>query len=388
MAAERFISSRIQFKGRVAVITISVSFLVMILAVAISSGFRKEIRGGLSEISGDILLTSVMSDYNTDSRPISDTPSFLGSIESLKGVESVTPVIYRTGIVKKGENIHGVLFKGVADPDSLLAGTIRIPKRLAEILIVSKGDKVPAYFVGEKLQAKVFTVSDVFDDILQTDENLMVYSSIDDLRALNGWEEGQVSALEVRAAAAWRDDPRLSELAAQIGDIALRQSNDQDDTLVATSLTKSYPQLFGWLNLIDNNVLAILVLMTVVAGFNMISGLLIMLFRSISTIGTLKTMGMSNRAISGVFLRVSAKTVFRGMLIGNVLALGLCALQGATHALTLDPANYFVSFVPVALDVPMILIADAVAFAVILLLLLIPTLFISGVDPSRTVRAQ
>ena len=128
--------------------------------------------------------------------------------------------------------------------------------------------------------------------------------------------------------------------------------------------------------------------MTVVAGFNMISSLLILLFRHTSTIGTLKAMGMTDRDISSVFLRVSSNLVLKGMAAGNAAALLFCLVQGVTHAIKLDPANYFVSFVPVHVNPLLIVGADLVSFAVILLLLLIPCLFISRVDPATTVRAQ
>ena len=157
---------------------------------------------------------------------------------------------------------------------------------------------------------------------------------------------------------------------------------------MATSSVSRYPQLFDWLNLIDFNVLFILVLMTIVAGFNMISGLLIMLFENISTIGLLKALGMTDRSIAKVFLSSSAVLVAKGMLAGNVLALLFCLIQGTTHLLKLDPANYFVSFVPVDPSLGLILLADLAAFAVIMLLLLIPSLFIAKVDPAKTVKAD
>ena len=128
--------------------------------------------------------------------------------------------------------------------------------------------------------------------------------------------------------------------------------------------------------------------MTIVAGFNMISGLLILLFRNISTIGTLKSLGMKNKAIAGVFIRVASRLVLLGMAIGNAAALLFCAIQGGTHLIKLNPVNYFVSFVPVHVDVPLILAVDAAAFCIILLLMLIPSVFIARVDPARTVRVK
>ena len=128
--------------------------------------------------------------------------------------------------------------------------------------------------------------------------------------------------------------------------------------------------------------------MTVVAGFNMVSGLLIMLLRNISTVGTLKTLGMDNRSIGRLFVRIGARAVLKGMLIGNAAALLFCLLQGTTHLIPLDPANYFVSWVPVRVHLLWILGADAVAFLGILLLLWIPSRVIARVDPARTVKAD
>ena len=185
-----------------------------------------------------------------------------------------------------------------------------------------------------------------------------------------------------------RSRKALAEKTAELGWRAHLGAADSEEPLRAVAATERFPQLFDWLDLIDFNVYAILLLMTVVAGFNMISGLLILLFRHVSTIGTLKTLGMGNRAVAGVFLRVGARSAAIGMAAGNALALLFCLVQGTTHWIKLNPENYFVSFVPVHVNLPGILLADAAAFAGILLLLLIPTLFISKVDPAQTVKAE
>ena len=139
---------------------------------------------------------------------------------------------------------------------------------------------------------------------------------------------------------------------------------------------------------LDFNVLFILILMTIVAGFNMISGLLIMLFENISTIGLLKALGMTDRSISKVFLSSAAVLVLKGMVVGNAIAFAFCLLQSKTHFLKLNPENYFVSYVPIKIDAGSVLLADILSFTVIMLLLLIPTLFISKVDPAQTVRMK
>ena len=244
------------------------------------------------------------------------------------------------------------------------------------------------YFVGEKVRVRKFHVTAVHRDMLEMDDNLVVYANLADIQRLNGWTEDQASALEVSVDPAHRANVWVNDLTDEIGMRLLLSGAEGEDNLVATSSVRTYGQIFDWLDLLDFNVLVILILMIVVAGVNMISGLLIVLFRNIATIGTLKTLGMGDRAIGKVFLRVAAGVVLKGMLIGNAVGLLFCFFQQATHLLKLDPANYFVSYVPVHVDLPWILAADLVAFTAIMLLLLIPTLFIARVDPVQTVKAE
>ena len=174
----------------------------------------------------------------------------------------------------------------------------------------------------------------------------------------------------------------------EIGSLASSYSEDSEAPVIAVSTLSQYPQIFDWLNLIDFNVFFILLLMTIVAGFNMISGLLIILFENISTIGLLKSIGMTDKAIANVFLSSSAILAGKGMLIGNILAIVFCLIQGKLHLIPLNPANYFVPYVPVHIDMAWILTADVISFLAIMLMLLIPCIFISKVDPAQTVRVR
>lgn len=387
MDASRFIASRLRFKGKLPMVSIAVSYLVMIIAVSVSSGFRREIRTGVSSISGDIQLTPSTLNFIDENDPISSRPSYLGAIDSLKGVSAVTPAVYRAGIVKTDGDIHGVLFKGVPSRDTARLG-VCIPSRLSEMLGLDIGDKMLTYFVGERVKVRKFTVTGVYPSLVDVGQAQIVYTSLPDLQRLNEWDEDEVSALEITLEDEYKAPSRIEMLNDRIGTIALSRSLGWDDCSVATSVMKRYPQLFDWLNLIDFNVMIILVLMTIVAGFNMISGLLIMLFRSISTIGILKSMGMTDRNIAAVFLRVSSNLVLKGMAVGNAVALLFCFVQDKFHLIRLNPENYFVPFVPVSVNLPKIIVADLVSYAVIMLLLLIPCMFISRVDPARTVRSQ
>ena len=379
MDTGRFIARKLKFQGKLAAVSIAVSFLVMILAVAISSGFRRTMRDGVAAMTGDIRIAP---DAVSSDEPV-PMPLHLPSEEKIlgmPGVREIRPVAVRAGIVKCGDVIHGVVVKGVENQkDSAL--TVSIPTRLSEITGLKAGDDMTTYFVGEKVRVRKFRVGAVHRDILETDDNLIVYASLSDIQRLNGWTAEEVSALEVSLRPEFKNAPAEDDLSARIGTQLLLSDDEEENDLVVTSSIRSYPQVFDWLNLLDFNVLILLILMTVVAGFNMVSGLLIMLMRNISTIGTLKTLGMDNRAIGKVFLRVASSVVLKGMAAGNLLALLFCLVQGTTHWIRLNPENVYV-------NIPLILLADAAAYLGVMLLLLIPTLMIARVDPARTVRAD
>ncbi len=387
MDVSLFIGKRLRFKGNIAMASIAVSFLVMIIAVSVSSGFRCAIRSGLAELSGDIRIMPPSLSVMDESRPIEKNAAYRPYVEDVDGVKSILPVVYKAGIVKSGENIQGVLFKGVPSDDTLSL-SVSIPRRLSEISGLGPGDRMLTYFVGETVKVRQFSVASVYDAVVETDDRLVVYADIEDLQRLNGWDEGSVSCLEVMLEEGLRNETDIEAVNDEIGTYINAWSSEDEEFVVSVSSVSSYPQLFDWLDLIDFNVFVILVLMTIVAGFNMISGLLIMLFENISTIGLLKAIGMTDRAISKVFLSSSAFLVFKGMAVGNLLAVLFCVIQDKTGLLRLDPENYFVSSVPVDLDLGMVLTADAISFVVIMILLLIPCLFISKVDPADTVRVK
>lgn len=382
-----FIASRLRYKRRIVTISIAISYIIMIVAVAVSSGFRSEVRDALSQMGGDIQLCPSNLNFLDEAQPINSNPSYLSQLRELKQVESVHPAVYRAGIMKVGENIHGVLIKGVQTDDTT-ALAVSIPRRLAKVSGLSEGDKVLTYFVGEKVKARNFKVTSIYDPVVETDDNLIVYADIADLRRLNGWGDDDASMLEVNLKPQYRDKQQIEATTQEVGFIAYAGADEDDTNVFASSVSSRYPQLFDWLDLLDFNVLFVLVLMMIVAGFNMISGLLITLFENISTIGVFKAMGMTDKAISKIFLSSSATLVLKGMAIGNAVALLFCFIQGTFHLLKLNPTNYFVSFVPVNLNLLSVLTVDCISFVIIMLLLLIPCAFISKVDPADTVRVR
>ncbi|MCQ2184864.1 MAG: FtsX-like permease family protein [Bacteroidales bacterium] len=395
MSVSRFISSHKRFKGTVTGVCICVSFVIMIVSVSVSNGFRTEIRRGVSALCGDIKLspvgTGVLS-AETDTPVAVDAP-FVGEILKIKGVESVSEVIYTPGVIKTSDNITGILFKGVDSTVRALAPMeVCIPSSLSRTASLSVGDAMVAYFVrnGRSVPRK-FTVAGIFDSIIDEKDKVFVICRIEDMQRVNGWDATSAGAFEVRLARGYRSAEKIREKEQEIGAVTLGIcSSDEYDgpTVWAASCIRMYPEIFDWVNLIDSNVTFILILMMIVSGFNMISGLLIMMFENVQAIGTMKALGMRDRDISRSYRRISAGAVLRAMAAGNLIALGLCLIQKFTRVLTLNPENYFVSSVPVEISPLGIAAIDLISFAVIMVMVSLPLLFIRRVDPSVTMRSK
>ena len=383
MSAPTFIAGKLRFKGRLPLVCIALSFFVIVLAVSISAGFRREIRAGVSSISGDIQIIPQQRFLSDEEQPIPLHPAYEEPIRALDEVREFIPVISRVGIIKTSDAIQGVLFKGIpGGADS--TGCARIPRKLSQLLQIEEGDKFTVYFLGETTKARRLKVEQVYEGIVDTEDKLVVYLPLEDMQRVAGWTSEQAGAFEILL----RHPDRAAEMKEEIGSLLFLHTTEDDTPVYCLSVTERYPQIFDWLNLIDSNVVFILILMIIVAGFNMISGLLILLFESISTIGSLKAFGMTDRQLRRVYLRLSSGIIFKGLVWGNALAIVFCLVQDHFHLLKLDPASYFVSFVPAQINWPLLIGFDAIAFTAILLILQIPLLFISQIDPASTMRME
>ena len=385
MKPERLIASRLRFGSGVAAVSIAVSFLVMIVANAISAGFRSTLRDGVAAVVGDIRISTPTMSSTGGENPI---PAHLPSekdILAIDGVDSVSPVVVRSAVVRSGGIIQGVIIKGVESVEDGSLG-VEIPSRLSEITGLGEGDDLVTWFVGDKLKVRKFHIRKVYDSLVEDGSTMLIRASIGDIRRVNGWSEDLASSVEVALKPAYRSEAMTQAICERIGTLLVLSPDESENGLLVTTSRADYSELFSWLDLLRNNVSVILILMTIVAGFNMISGLLILLFRNIPTIGILKTLGMTDKAISSAFLRASAVLILKGMAVGNAIAILFCILQSRFQLIRLNPENYYVSAVPVKFDLLPVLAIDIVSFAVIMLLLLIPSLFISRVDPAETVK--
>ncbi len=403
-----FISNSIR-KGRkgnsnsiIATITVTVSIAVMILAVSVSDGFKREIREKATGFSGEISINSLGFDINTSGYPVNKFNPLFDSVRVMQGVKKIQPYSYKPGIIKNGSNIQGIILKGVDSlydwsfyKSNLVKGElphftgetpsnqILISARLGALLNYGKGDTLMVYFIDKSVRARRFVISGIYDAQLEEIDKTMIIGDMRGVQNLNGWDSSMVTGIEVRI----DNYSNTDKTALKIEDL-ISGGNDETVSLIVTKVTDVYPNLFDWLRLLDFNVLVVMILMMTVAGFNMLSGLLIIIFERIAMIGTLKAVGMANADIHKVFLGISSYLVLKGILFGNIIALAIGYAQKLFKIVSLNPVNYFVKYVPIELNFEKIILIDLASFALIMLFLYIPLFFISKINPADAVKTK
>lgn len=410
MSASRFIASKLSdgdgrlshTSNTIAWISVCLSVAIMIIAIAVVAGFKAEIRGRATGFMGSVMLIQPGQAPLNEQYPFSEKLSYRERLAAEPGVTGVSGVAWRSGLIKTDENIDGLYFKGVDSlydfsffDDCLVAGElpdyhgrisndILLSRTTASKLGFEVGDDVVVYFIGEEVKVRKFRLSGLYDAGLEEIDTRMAVADRRHIQRLNGWAADEVSSIEIRI------DPHASVEAMneRVEELIYTSMQESDKALFVTNVKKLYGHLFDWLSLLDLNVLMILLLMVVVAGFNMISAILIILFEKISTIGLLKALGMTSREVTKVFLLRAGRLVGKGMLWGNVLGIGLCLIQYWTHIIRLDPANYFVDAVPIRLSLGSILLLDLVAGLLIMALISLSARFIARISPDRTMRVE
>lgn len=410
MSAPRFIASRLASGGgrlsrtsnTIAWVSVCLSLIVMIVAVAVVAGFKSEIRGRVAGFMGSVLLVQPGQSPINELYPFTEGQSYLEQVRAVPGVTSVSGVAWRSGLVKTADNIDGLYFKGV---DSLydfsffenclvegevpsytgrISNDVMLSRMTARKLGFSVGDDVTVYFVGDEIKVRKFRLCGIFEAGFEEIDSRMAVADRRQVQRLNGWASDEVSSLEIRTV----PNVALDPIDRAVGEAVINSLEEEDTYLFVTDIRKLYGHLFDWLNLLDFNVMMVLALMILVAGFNMISAILIILFEQISTIGLLKSLGMTSREVSRVFLLRAGAIVGKGLLWGNIIGIGLCVLQRLTHVLKLNPENYFVSFVPIRLQLPSLLLLNVVSALLILAIVSLSSRFISRVSPDKTMRME
>jgi lipoprotein-releasing system permease protein len=385
----------------IAIVGIALGLAVMILAVAILTGFKKQIREKIVGFGSNIQIVNFDSNLSFETAPIRQSQNFIEKIRKTPGISHVQVFATKAGIIRTDEDFQGVVLKGVGSDfdwsyfssnmtegtiftvnDSARTDKVIISKKISGMLRLRTCDSFAMHFVQDPPRMRKFTVSGIYETSLEEFDKIYVFCDIGHIKRLNGWDDDQISGFEI-----FIDDfDRLDEMTMAVRDAIGYRLMEDDEQFKVTNIRMKYPQIFDWLNFQDVNVIIIILLMLIVAGFNMISGLLILILEKTNMIGILKALGSDDVMIRRVFLYQAAYLIGKGLLLGNFIGIGLAFLQLKTGVITLDPSSYYIKTVPINLELIHILLLNAGSMAVIIFMLLVPSKLISRITPVKAIR--
>jgi lipoprotein-releasing system permease protein len=385
----------------IAMFGIALSLAVMIVAVAIVTGFKKEISNKVTGFGAHIQILNLDSNLSYETAPVPGGLESVERIRHMKGIKNVQPFAIKAGIIKTGEEIHGAVLKGVdgsydwsfienhlsegalfSVSDSVRSDKVVLSGTTASRLNLGVGDRFTMYFIQDPPRARTFTISGIYNTSLEQFDQLYIFSDIKQVQRLNNWDDGQVSGYEVLIDK--MED--LPELAEKIREQVSFDFLEDGSRLKVETIREKYTPIFDWLNLQDMNVVVLVILMLVVAGFNMISGLLILILERTNMIGILKALGTTNVSIRKIFMYQSGYLTMVGLFWGNLFGLAICLAQKYLHLLSLDPGSYYLDTVPINLNVAHLLMLNLGTLLITFLFLLIPSGIIARISPDKSIR--
>ncbi|MBR4138290.1 MAG: ABC transporter permease [Bacteroidales bacterium] len=382
---------------RIAVTSVALGIAIMLISTAVVVGFKNQIKDKVIGFVAPIHIQAL-----NQNESIEETPLILDSVLLARlnkpFITEMHPTANKAGIIKTDEEIQAVVLKGVdfnynwnyinkylisGDTPQYIenerSNDVVISNIIAHKMNLNTGDPVRIWFVDKDMKARgrKFNVIGIYETGLQECDERYVYCDLEQIRKLNGWENNEIGHLEI-----WVDNQKY-----------LQDYNQQiyysiPTALVSYTAMETYPQIFDWLELQDMNVVIIIVLMLLVAGITIISMLLIIILERTSTIGLLKAMGASNGLIRSIFLKRSCRILLIGMAIGNVIGIGLCLIQKFTNLISLSPESYYLSAVPIELNIWHILALNAGTMILWVQMMLLPTMLINNIRPSKSIRFE
>ena len=389
---------------RIATLGVAIGLAVMLISVSVVLGFKHTIRDKVIGFGSHITVGDFLTIQGTDQYPIEMGDSMMNVLKSIKGVDKVQRYAMKQGILKTDSDFLGVMFKGIAEEydttfihNNMVEGTIPafsseaskqqivISKMIADQLHLHAGDRLFAYFFSNNgVRPRKYTIAGIYQTNLTMFDKMICFTDLYSAVKLNGWESDQTSGAELTV----KDFNKLDEVADILTHRVNRSSDKYGETYSSATIQQNYPQIFSWLDLLDLNVWIILTLMVCVAGFTMISGLLIIILERTNMIGVLKALGARNKTVRHTFLWFAVFIIGKGLLIGNIIGIGLILLQKYTGLIHLDPATYYVSTGPVELNIPIILLINIATLLVSVFVLIAPSYLISHIHPAKSMRYE
>lgn len=387
----------------IAMTGIAMGLAVMLIAVAVVIGFKSEVRNKVIGFGSHIQISNFDAVRSYETHPVVVNDSMMAALGADPEVKHVQRYSTKPGIIKTEEAFQGMVLKGVGPEfdadffrshlvegeipefsDSVSTNRVVVSKAIADKLKLKVGDKIYTYYIQDDVRARRLTVSGIYQTNFSEYDNLFLLTDLYTVNRLNNWKAGQVSGAELQV----RDYDKLEETTYRIAVDTDNKKDAAGGTYYVQNIVQMNPQLFAWLDLLDLNVWVILILMIGVAGFTMISGLLIIIIERTQMIGILKALGADNLTIRKVFLWFSVFLIGRGMLWGNAIGIAFCLLQSHFHLFKLNPETYYVDTVPVSVNVWIILLINAGTLLASVLMLLGPSYLITKINPASSMRYE
>ena len=381
---------------RIAILAIALSVAIMILSVFILSGFKNEISNKVFGFGGHINISKFNYNQSYENDPIFLNPDIFSKIESLDFVSSIHPFATKAGIIKESDEILGVVLKGVDKNynwkffdenlisgelpvfnDTITSKNVIISKNISNKMKLDVGDDLVMYYVQKPTRVRKFKVIGIYNTGLAEFDEVVVIGDLKHIQKLNNWQGNQVGGYEIIT-----NNVSNIELFSEIID------ENIDYNLKALDIKQKYPQIFDWLRLQDFNVLIILILMLIVGGVNMITSLLIIILEKSRLIGILKAIGATNWNIRNVFIYNSLYIIFNGLFWGNLIALTFSICQNYFDLISLDENIYFMSFVPVKIELMSLFLINIGTIIICYLILVIPSVVISKISPAKSIKFE
>lgn len=387
----------------IAMAGIAIGLAVIIIAVAVVIGFKSEVRNKVIGFGSHIQIANMDAVNSYETHPVVVGDSMIAALTNHPDVSHVQRYSTKPGMIKTEDAFQGMVLKGVGpefDPsflkaylvegeipvfsDSVSSNRVLISKALATKMKLKLGDKIYTYYIQDDIRARRLTIAGIYQTNFSEYDNLFLLTDLSLVNRLNGWKPEQVSGVEIQV----RDYDKLEDITY---DIAVDTDNQRDrfgGIYYVRNIEQLNPQIFEWLGLLDLNVWVILFLMIGVAGFTMISGLLIIIIERTNMIGILKALGANNYTIRKTFLWLAVFLIGKGMLWGNAIGLAFCILQSQFGIFKLDPESYYVDTVPVSFNILLFILINIGTLLASVLMLIGPSFLITKINPASSMRYE
>lgn len=385
----------------IATLGVMIGIAVMIVSVAIVFGFKNEIKNKVVGFGGDIQVVNTDLAQSSVNYPVLYSKTFLSDIKNTEGVKHVQLVTQKAGIFKTSTDFKGVMFYGVGDDfdttfisshiiegrmphflKNVTTNEILISSTMSKELNLKTGEKVFTYFFDKEIKVRRFLVVGIYETNLSQFDNNVVYSNRLVINGLNNWIGSDCSNIEI-AVDNFSENENIADRVAEV----LPSKPDANGCFYSVySIGELYSSIFDWLKLLDLNIWVILVLMSCVCCFTIVSGLLILILERTSSIGLLKSLGASTSLVRNVYVYYGMMIIGRGLVCGNILGLALCFIQYQWHLVELDSASYYVDFVPISLDWLVWLLLNVSVMVICSLVLFVPTIVVGHINPVKVLK--